>query len=256
MVDESAKNEKTSDNLPRYQQVAAALMADIESGRCPVGSLLKTEYELCDEFKVSRYTVREALRLLFEAGLVSRRRGAGTVVIATKQPPTFNHALDTIDDLVEYANETHIEFSQVTKGSMPTQLAKKFKLPSGKSWICAVGLRYKDLDPRPMCVTNSFVDVRLEGIQKFFDNPPRTIAETIEEEFGVLISRIEQFIEAVALTPEQAKALKAEAGGPGLRIVRQFLDDEGQTVQLTESIYPASRVSVSMSFDRKDFNPQ
>ncbi|TNE36999.1 MAG: GntR family transcriptional regulator [Alphaproteobacteria bacterium] len=256
MIEQSRNNGKSQDALPRYQQVAAALMADIESGRSPVGSLLKTEYELCDEFNVSRYTVREALRLLFEAGLVSRRRGAGTVVIATKQPPTFNHALDSIDDLMEYAKETRMEFSSVTNDVMSKDLAERFGLPIDKIWIKAIGLRYKDLDPRPVCLINTYVDQRLEGIQKTFNNPPRTIAEIVEEEFDIHIVRIEQMIEAVALAADQAKTLKADVGGPGLRIVRRFLDEHGQTVQLAESIYPASRVTISMSFDRGDFTPQ
>ena len=65
---------------PLYLQVASALKDDIVSGAYPVGSLLPTEDALCERFSVSRYTVRGALRLLRDDGLVSSRQGAGTVV--------------------------------------------------------------------------------------------------------------------------------------------------------------------------------
>ncbi|MGY8959472.1 MAG: GntR family transcriptional regulator, partial [Alphaproteobacteria bacterium] len=66
--------------LPRYQQIANELMAEIGGGLFPVGSMLPTEINLCERFGVSRFTVREALRQLHEKGILSRRRGSGTVV--------------------------------------------------------------------------------------------------------------------------------------------------------------------------------
>jgi hypothetical protein len=49
---------------PLYLQVVRALKDEIVKGVHPVGSQLPTEEELCQRFSVSRYTVREALRLL------------------------------------------------------------------------------------------------------------------------------------------------------------------------------------------------
>jgi DNA-binding FadR family transcriptional regulator len=51
---------------PLYLQVVRALKDEIVKGVHPVGSQLPTEEELCQRFSVSRYTVREALRLLRE----------------------------------------------------------------------------------------------------------------------------------------------------------------------------------------------
>jgi DNA-binding GntR family transcriptional regulator len=38
--------------LPRYQEIKAALIADIKAGAFPVGSLLPTEHQLCRRFEV------------------------------------------------------------------------------------------------------------------------------------------------------------------------------------------------------------
>ena len=61
---------------PLYMQAALELKEEIVNGVYPVGALIPTEAELCKPFSVSRYTVREALRVLREEGLVSSRRGA------------------------------------------------------------------------------------------------------------------------------------------------------------------------------------
>ena len=52
----------------------------ITSGTFRPGSRLPTESELCEMLGVSRTVVREALRVLEEDGLVSRRQGVGTFV--------------------------------------------------------------------------------------------------------------------------------------------------------------------------------
>src|SRR3954447_25848911 len=68
----------------RYRQIVAVFQARITSGLYPLGSLLPTEAELCAEFDVSRYTVRETLRRLMALGLISRRQGSGTMVVRTE----------------------------------------------------------------------------------------------------------------------------------------------------------------------------
>ncbi|MDZ4159631.1 MAG: GntR family transcriptional regulator [Anaerolineaceae bacterium] len=59
---------------------ASTLIEAIRQGKFPVGSQLPTEMELMQILDVSRTTLREALRMLEEQGLIVRRRGLGTYV--------------------------------------------------------------------------------------------------------------------------------------------------------------------------------
>ncbi|MCH0543295.1 GntR family transcriptional regulator [Streptomyces sp. MUM 203J] len=62
--------------LPLYLQVAAALRDDLTQRRIAPGTRLPSERSLVDRFQVNRQTVRSALRLLREEGLVlTERRG-------------------------------------------------------------------------------------------------------------------------------------------------------------------------------------
>ena len=65
---------------PKYQSVADALRHDIATGLYRDGDTLLTEVELKDKFGVSRQTIRQAISLLENDGLVVRRRGSGTYV--------------------------------------------------------------------------------------------------------------------------------------------------------------------------------
>ena len=78
---------------PRYRQVADALRASIEAGAYPVGAFLPPEVDLCAAFGISRHTAREALRRLAEAGLIQRRQGSGSQVVATQAPAAYVHAI-------------------------------------------------------------------------------------------------------------------------------------------------------------------
>ncbi|WP_341268497.1 FadR/GntR family transcriptional regulator [Gordonia malaquae] len=66
-------------------QVTDQLRAEIASGRWLVGDRIPTEPALCDMTGTARNTVREAVQSLVHAGLLERRQGSGTYVIATDE---------------------------------------------------------------------------------------------------------------------------------------------------------------------------
>ncbi len=71
---------------PLVERVFSGLQARISSGEFPPGGRLPSENDLAAAYVVSRPIVREALRLLREAGLVASRRGSGTFVTAAAAP--------------------------------------------------------------------------------------------------------------------------------------------------------------------------
>src|SRR3954447_10532798 len=64
----------------KHADVRAALLRQVRSGRLRPGERIPTEAELGKLFGVSRITVTRAVRDLQAAGVVERRRGAGTFV--------------------------------------------------------------------------------------------------------------------------------------------------------------------------------
>ena len=69
--------------LPAYLQLAIYLRGAIIVRQLPSGSPLPSEPELTERYRVSRDTVRRAMRLLREFGLAGTRRGVGHFVLRT-----------------------------------------------------------------------------------------------------------------------------------------------------------------------------
>src|ERR1700730_6284596 len=95
---------------PRYLDVTSELLERIESGAYPVGGRLPTEAQLTEEFNVSRSTIRLALSAIEEAGLIDRRQGSGTRVLAQHPPVRYVLSASTEDDILRYATQTVLDF--------------------------------------------------------------------------------------------------------------------------------------------------
>ncbi|WP_030342266.1 GntR family transcriptional regulator [Streptomyces californicus] len=71
--------------IPPYRQIADQLRARIADGTIPVGRRIPSLVELEQEFGVARDTLRKAVKVLKDEGLVETVTGMG--VFATQQPP-------------------------------------------------------------------------------------------------------------------------------------------------------------------------
>ena len=69
--------------MKKYMHIAQTLEEEICAGRWAVGERLPIEPELCARFDVARQTLRQAVGVLEEQGLVERLQGSGTYVRAT-----------------------------------------------------------------------------------------------------------------------------------------------------------------------------
>ncbi|MEO0728948.1 MAG: FCD domain-containing protein [Pseudomonadota bacterium] len=79
---------KKLDRPPAYRMLADALSGKIVTGELSAGEPLPTEADLCEAFGVKRTTVREGIRALEAAGLVTREAG-GKKLIVTR--PSTEH---------------------------------------------------------------------------------------------------------------------------------------------------------------------
>ncbi len=64
----------------RYEEIAEDLQKKIKDGVYKTSEKLPKEYELCDQYETSRTTIREAMQLLENRGLIFKRRGSGSYV--------------------------------------------------------------------------------------------------------------------------------------------------------------------------------
>ena len=239
------------DGSPRYLQIARELTAAIASGRYPVGSRLPTELELCEHFAISRFTAREAVRVLSSAGLVTRRQRVGTVVIATPDEARYTHAASSISDLFQYAQDTELRLVYIGKLALARERARQFGAQVGDEWTYAMGLRTESaLEPgktgRPICVTRLFLSPVLAGIDAKLRERKTAVYAIIEREYKVNIQRVEQELQSVALDADDAANLGSEPGSPALLVLRRYFDDRDQLLEVAENVHPGDRFTYRM----------
>jgi len=243
-------------NKTNAAEITRQLLDGIATGRFPVGTLLPTEFELCDQFNASRYTIRAVLQELQEQGLVSRRKNVGTRVEASRPKAVFRPTLASVDDLVQFGAE-HLRLVQsVEKVKVAGGVAREIGCADGTTWLRISSVRLNDgRDGRPdmpMAWTDVYIDPAYTDIGDMVRASPDTLVSTlIESRYGRQIAEIEQDVSASTLADEHvAKALKLEPGASVLKIVRRYLDADGQTFEVTATVHPADSFSVSMRLKR------
>ncbi len=78
------------------RQIIDCITERIIKGEYKAGSKLPNEYEMMRELKVSRNSLREAVKILSAAGIVEIRRGDGTYVCSQIKPSVFDYAAYSI----------------------------------------------------------------------------------------------------------------------------------------------------------------
>ncbi|WP_375459457.1 GntR family transcriptional regulator [uncultured Enterovirga sp.] len=238
----------------RYAQIARDLAEGIASGRFPVGSVLPTEFELCDHYNASRHTVRAAVRQIQDLGLVSRRKKFGTrVEAATAQAGEYRPSLASIEDLVQFG-EAHTRVVQDVEDVVADgPLARLLGCAKGRRWLRVSSLR---LDGQaaslPIGWTDTYVDAAYAGLREVVRDEPGTLISTlVESRFGKSCAEIRQEVTATAIPDDLAGQLRAEPNSPGLRIIRRYLDDAGACFEVSVSTHPAGRFTVATSLRRR-----
>jgi DNA-binding GntR family transcriptional regulator len=224
----------------------------ITSGRYPVGTLLPTEFEMCEQFGASRYTVRMALQALQDLGLISRKKNVGTRVEATRPAAGFTQSIATVDELAQFG-ATHIRsVASVEEEVIDLELAKTMGCEGGSRWLRISSLRTDGTNKlRPMCWTDVYVDPTFANIAEMVRASPQTlISALIEVHHGRRIASIQQEISAVTLSPTLAEKLKAEPQSVALQIVRRYLDSSNEAFEISVTTHPADRFTFSMQMDR------
>lgn len=242
------------DAVPRYVAVATALTGAIAAGRHPVGTALPTEHELCEQFAVSRFTVREALRQLAEAGLVTRKPRAGTIVVSRARRRPYVQTIGSIDDLLQYSTDT--EMRMLYLGTVTHEVGAPIELPfpAGETWGFGLGVRHREGDGQPVCVTRVYLNPGFKGITRRISARTGPIYRVIEAHYGVRVARIEQRIMAGTLSREDALRLKAKPGAAVLRMQRFYYDVDGRLLEVSDSLHPADRFSYAMTIRNADLD--
>jgi GntR family transcriptional regulator len=230
----------------RYQEIAEDLRARVLDS--PGGSVLPSEAELSAEFDASRVTIRRALELLRDEGLVGARKGFGWFV-ATEPVRQHLGRLGTIEDqLAGSGKHSERRVEEFAFGPPPPRVRELL----GPGQVLRVK-RVNLADGEPFAVVTVWCPAAL-GQRLSRDDVER---RPFYELMGIALRGATQTIGADSAEPADAELLGVPVGSPILRCERVTTDVEGHPVLVSEHLFPARRTEfvVELPYDAPSMTP-
>lgn len=236
--------------LPLYLQLKNILSTQIKNGTLQPGEKLPSERELCDQYNVSRITVRQALGALDNEGYILRSHGKGTFV-----------AYDKVEQ--ELFAITPFQNSILSKGLNPAtkyldgkvitnnyQLSKVLNVPISENLIelTLLGLG----DNLPMALYTSYftfdLGVKMQELAKkaMEDNIPFTTIDLYKYLPQISLGIVSQTFEASIADTYIANILKVKKGHPILIAESTIYSAEDLPLEHKTTIYRGDKYKFSI----------
>jgi GntR family transcriptional regulator len=223
-----------SSPIPLYLQLADILRGRIYRREWPSGALIPTLEALALEFKVARVTARQAVQLLAREGLLSPRRGIGTVVTLAEEVPNvavMKTSLESLGAMYETTSARILTFDE--SDAMPSVPADVGKLCS--SYVHMRRLHFTKGKP--------YAVISLYLRQEIFRRSPEAfrsravIPLLLRMKRTVQIERAHQTMSIDAADTATARLLEVRVGAPVARVTRVFLDHERRVLYYADVLY-------------------
>jgi DNA-binding GntR family transcriptional regulator len=245
-----------TDLQTRWAIVAKLLAQRIANGEYPLGTIMPSEVDLAGQLGVSRSTVRAALNELQQAGMISRRRNAGTRIESLQPmrgPGSYNQTLATIEDVAQYGAQTDRQVQDMANVVADAALAALLDCPPGQTWLRVSSLRSSPAaSSPPLCWTDVYVAPMFAPIvRERVAEYPGLISTLIEDFAGHRTAEIRQAITAIGVPKRLAAPLKVKPGAHALEITRSYLDARDRVFLVSQSIHPADRFSYDSRLKRQ-----
>jgi GntR family transcriptional regulator len=233
---------------PTYEIVTARMRDEILRGKQSPGERLPGERELCAHYCVSRLTLRHALRLLAEEGLLQRRFGSGYYVAAN---PTWRIPvkIDYTGSMRDHAPQLkrNLLFS-VWKPAEPMQ-AEALQIAPGTEVLYSE--RTDTLNDHAVAWDRAAIVRPYAEKLKAMDLGQVDFLERWMKRCRFRISKCDQTIEAVSATADMARQLGLRAGRPVLRSTEVYFAASNLPAGVFESYYHPQEMCIRSQFPWK-----
>jgi DNA-binding GntR family transcriptional regulator len=230
-----------SSPVPLYHQLALALERAVADGRLRPGDRLENELAMTTRLGLARPTARQAIQELVRKGLLVRKRGVGTQVVAA--PPIRRDVkLSSLhDDLASSGHEPSTELLERSSGTA-AELGVDDVVDVDEPLTFLRRLRRADGEP--LAIMTNYLPARFRLDDE--DLRDRGLYATLRAQ-GVSFAIAHQTLGARLVTPDEATLLGETEPAACVTMQRLVYDDTGRLVELGRHIYRASQYSVTTS---------
>lgn len=229
--------------VPRYVQLAALFRSRIVSGFWSVGGQIPTVDDLVDECGVARATIRQALGLLEDDGLIKRYRAKGTFVERSPAEQIWCEVKTDWSGLLLSRQGAKIEVLSDTAKVPPPDLGVDYGelAPSYRHLR-----RRHSRDGQPFLIADVYVDERIRKLIPAAAYRTQTALKLIANRPGIEIADARQTLTIGSADVETAQMLGVALNLPVAFVNRVAVDDKGQVVLIAKGTYRGDVVHLDM----------
>jgi GntR family transcriptional regulator len=226
---------------PKYLRIHSNLRQRITSGQWSPGSPLPSQRELADEFGVSVMTLRQALQLLTDEGLIETRHGSGTFA-AAHYAYDLGHLGSFASDLIAQGANITTKLLAAETVTPPADVAARL----GASGEVLRLRRLRLSGSRPLIVQTSYLPAALVHVVGPEDLG-RLGLYTLLAEHGLTIARAHESISPTTLGRRDARDLARPASSPALLSHRISFTAAGVPLIDDHALLPADSVVITVN---------
>ncbi len=236
---------------PLYAALADTLRQQIGDGQYPVGSVLPSEIALSAQHGLSRFTARAALSTLERQGYLKRRPRIGSVVVARHPQRSYSVQTNSASDLLRFSGATDLRLVEVADVVADPVLAGDLGCDPGEAWIRVSAYRTSPDTGVAVSWTDYYLRPEHRDVLPLIGKRRGSLRQVMDSLQQHPVERIEQQIEACALTREVAEVLNVPAKTPALRAVyRIFSEGDRGRCYVAICFYPAGRFRLTQTLLR------
>jgi GntR family transcriptional regulator len=228
--------------VPLYEQLYEMLRSMIRRREWQPGDMIPPEPELCEEYGVSRTTVRQVLDKLVNEGLIYRERGRGTFVARPTVEKAMVRIVSFTEDMRRRGIKPGTEVLSSDLAPAPEDIAGRLEIAPGEELVRLERLRLADGEP--MAIEESYLVHRYCPGVLTGDYAVVPLREALERNYGIRLVRARQVIRAVLATKRLAELLSVKQRAPLLYIERVSYSQHEVPVEFLRIYYRADRYSL------------
>lgn len=226
---------------PKYLRISRYLSEAVENGRLAVDDALPSQRELALYFDVTLMTIRQALNVLAEEGLLRVEHGRGTYVARTAQALPLDGLASFADQMLRAGRDLRNEVLGAEEIPAPPGVSSRMQL-SGTRVFCLTRLRR--VDGRPLVHSMSLLEPAI-GWMLDLDHVVQVSLYSELARHGIVVASASETFRADLMTPEQARALERPPGAPALINSRLTFTREGTPIVDDRAVMPGEAVVVT-----------
>ncbi|MBS4205675.1 GntR family transcriptional regulator [Lederbergia citrea] len=224
-----------------YNIVKMKIMEKIKSGKYQVGDKLPTEMELCEEYSVSRTTIRIALQQLALEGRIYRVQGKGTFV----SKPKIQQSLSTTEkgfasQLIEQGYKPKTDIIELKVIPADSTLASHLQVNGNDPVTQLARIRYANDEPLFYAV--SYIPWHFApGLVNDEESCKGSLFQLLQDKYNVKIHKTVEVLEPILASKQISEYLSVSEDTPVFHLETLTYDENLKPIEFSESVFRGDR---------------